>query len=496
MVRMWKHVAGVSVFTLATPLLMSAAAQDGACKINDSSPYQINGARQYVITAASSRNSDEIPKHLSNAIKVLTENPSRINNEAGRQFLLVRTYSQWLKRDGASYEMNRGEMGFTTNLEGTQNLLLALDSAVLVLDGLMPQCNSLVHPYRDQFSNEIYNRAVEAMNAEQNDSTVYFAKLALQLASTDPRPWNVLSSVYQKMGQMDNATKAMGEVISLSGSDSLFLQVKQQSRYNLAVVRLTQAEAAEGSAKDEPLKEARALLEDYLKDSPGEADATQALGRAMRLGGDTTAVATVFAEMLSTPDKYTANQLFEAGSNASASGREADAVSLIESGLKQNPYHRVALFNLSNTLFQLKDAEKMGPVVRRLVTIDPNFDRGWRLMAGYWQLRARSETDAAKKRVMNDSTLFYLDKQSKTNPRIDITLAGRAGASFQVQGMVNNDGAAAGSWTMVVELLDETGAVVGSKDVAIGPVDAGSSTLFSVKVESPKAVAFRYAPLK
>jgi hypothetical protein len=49
---------------------------------------------------------------------------------------------------------------------------------------------------------------------------------------------------------------------------------------------------------------------------------------------------------------------------------------------------------------------------------------------------------------------------------------------------------------MKLELLDAAGAVVATKEVALGPIDPGASTTFSVKVEDPKAVAFRYAPLK
>ena len=133
---------------------------------------------------------------------------------------------------------------------------------------------------------------------------MYYARLALQVASTDPRPWNVLSAVYQKMNKMDSATIAMQKVISLAGTDTTYKRVKQQSRYNLAVIQLTNAETASGEKKDQEIKSARALLEAYLKDSPGEASATQALGRAMRLAGDTAAVASVFAEMVSSPDKF------------------------------------------------------------------------------------------------------------------------------------------------------------------------------------------------
>ena len=485
-------VSGASAVALVLPSVLGAQ----ECKINDSSPYQINGAKQYVITAASSRKDDEIPKHLSNAIRVLTDNPEKINNEAGRQFLLARTYAQWLKRDGATYVMKRGAIGFTANKDGDQNLLLALDSAVTSIERMMPECTALVRPYREQFTNDIYNKSVAAMNADQNDSSIYFAKLATQVASSDPRPWNVMSAVYQKMGQMDSAVMAMQKVIALAGTDSTYKKVKQQSRYNLAVIYLTKAESAKGAEKDEQVKQARTLLEAYLKDTPGEASATQALGRAMRLSGDTAAVASVFAEMLNTPEKYTADQLFEAASNAAASARDKDAVTLFENGLKKNPYHRLALLNLSNVLFQMKDVARMGPITSRLIEVDPNNPDTWRMHAGYWQLNQRAETDAGKKKAYGDSTLAAIKRRDEVNPKITVFLAAKSGNTYQVQGNLNNESDKTASYTVKFELLDETGAVVTTKDVAVGPVDAGASAAFSLKVDGPKIVAYRYAPVK
>ena len=492
--RMWTAVVSATVLSAGLP---SAASTQSVCKINDSSPFQVNGAKQYVLAAASSRNADEVPKHLKNAIRVLTDDPSKIKNDAGRQYMLVRTYAQWLQRDNATYVMNRGDVGFTQNTAGSHNLLLALDSAATAIESMMPQCTEDVRPYRARFFGDILNKSIAAMGAEQNDSAAYFANLSLQVAGADPRPWNVLSAVFQKQNKLDSAMLAMEKVIALSGTDSLYTKVKQQSRYNLAVMKLTRAEAeAASEKKDAEIKAARTLLEAYLKDTPGDANAAQALGRAVRLSGDTAAVTAIFADMLSTPDRFTADQLFEAASNAAATGHEADASKLFENGLKKNPYHRVALLNYANVLFTLKDSDRMGPVVARLVDVDPNYDRAYRLLAGRWQLRARAETDAAKKRTANDSVLFYLDKQTKTNPRVEITLAVKTGNFFSVQGTVSNEGSAAASWTMKLELIDVAGAVVATKDVAIGPVDAGSNTTFSVKIEAPKAVAYRYAPLK
>jgi tetratricopeptide (TPR) repeat protein len=493
-VRMWTTVVSATVLSVGLPM---ASVAQGACQINDSSPFQVNGAKQYVIAAAAAKRADEVPKHLQNAIRVLTDDPSKIKNEAGRQWMLVRAYAQWLQRENASYVMKRSDVGFTQNPAGSQNLLLALDSAATAIEAMLPQCTERVRPYRAQFFGEILNKAIAAMGAEQNDSASYFANLSLQVAGADPRPWNVLSAVYQKQNKMDSAMLAMEKVIALSGSDTLYAKVKQQSRYNLAVIKLTRAEAAAaGEKKDAEIKAARVLLEAYLKDTPGDANAAQALGRAVRLSGDTAAVTAIFVDMVNAPDKFSADQLFEAASNAAATGHDPDAAKLFENGLKKNPYHRVALLNYANVLFTLKDTERMAPIVARLIEVDPNLDRSYRLMAGLWQLRARAESDASKKKSANDSVLYYLDKQSKTNPRVDITLAQKSANSYSVQGTVNNDGSATASWTMKLELLDAAGAVVATKDVAIGPVDSGGNTTFSVKLEAPKAIAFRYAPLK
>ncbi|MBL0939741.1 MAG: hypothetical protein IBJ03_12660 [Gemmatimonadaceae bacterium] len=489
---MWTR-AGVGALILGLGA-MPLAAQE--CNINDKSPFQLASARQYVSAAANSRKDDEIPKHLANSIRVLTDAPEKIKNEPGRQFLLLRTYRQFLDKNEGVYVMKRGEMGFTTNKEGTHNLLLAVDSSASAVERLMPECVAEVRPYRTRFFSDINNKAIAALNADQEDSASYYAHMAMLVAGNDPRPWNVLSAVYQKRNQTDSAILALEKIIDLSGTDTLYTKVKQQSRYNLAVINLQKAETASGAQKDAEITKARGLLEAFLKDTPGDANASQALGRALRLSGDTAAVANMFGDMIKEPAKFTADQLFEAGSNAAAGGRDQDAVKLFEAGFAKNPNHRFALYNYATTLFDLKDTGRMGPAITRLMSIDPNYERGWRLMAGYWQRQAQAEPDAAKKKVFNDSVLFYLDKQSKTNPKIDVTLAAKSGNSYQVSGTVTNESQATGSWTMKLELLDETGAVVATKDVAIGPVEAGSGTTFAVKIDAPKAVAFRYAPIK
>src|SRR5690606_13128864 len=130
---------------LMLPLTGVAFAQDD-CKINDGSPYQLAGARNYVTMAANARYPSEIPKHLANAIKVLTDDPEKIKNETGRNFLLLRTYAQYLQREGTAYIMRRGDLGFTKNPDGMHNILLAIDSAATSLIAAQPECKERVEP--------------------------------------------------------------------------------------------------------------------------------------------------------------------------------------------------------------------------------------------------------------------------------------------------------------------------------------------------------------
>jgi tetratricopeptide (TPR) repeat protein len=492
-VRTWVGAGAVALVAIGVPGGLSA---QGECKINDSSPFQLQGAKQYIQYAAAARRPDEVPKHLANAIRVLTESPEKIKNEAGRQFLLLRAFAQYLQKEEVEYVMKRGELGYTTDKDGDQNLLLAVDSAATAVERLMPECKSRVAPYRQRFLGDILNKAIEAVRSEQPDTAIYYAQLSLQVAKNDPRPWNVLVSAYQGVQKMDSARIAMAKVIELSGDDSTFTRIKQQSRYNLAVLKLGDAEQKEQDARGPDIAEARALLEAYLKQSPGEPAAAQALGRALRLSGDTTAVAAIYAELIEHPERFTDIQLFEGASNAVASGRGEDAVKIFEHGLAKNPYHRIALLNLSNLLAQQRNHDRMEPFVRRLAEVDPNGQDTWNTIALFWQLKSRAETDPAKKKIEQDSLLAAIKLRDEVNPRVSVSIAGPSGQQFVVQGLVQNEGQAAGTYTMKFEFLDAEGTVVASKEVAIGKLEPGTSTGFDVKVEAPKAIAFRYAPMK
>ena len=156
----------------------------------------------------------------------------------------------------------------------------------------------------------------------------------------------------------------------------------------------------------------------------------------MRLAGDTAAVASVFAEMMQQPGEVHGRPVVRGRvQSAAASARDEDAITLFESGLKKNPYHRLALLNLSNVLFQMKDVGAYGRGrPSRLIKIDPNNPDSWRMHAGYWQLRGRAETDAAKKKAYGDSTLAAIKRRDEREPQDHVFLASKTGNTLPGSG--------------------------------------------------------------
>ncbi|MEP6764817.1 MAG: hypothetical protein ABJB66_10925, partial [Gemmatimonadaceae bacterium] len=130
---------------LIVPMIPAAltAQEGGKCDaINDGSPFQLKGAQSYIIFIADpGKKGNETPKHMKSATALLTTEPEKIKNEPGRNFLLLRLYSAWLGTD-APFIANRGTLGYTTDVGGNQNLLMAIDTIATYLEKNVPQCKA------------------------------------------------------------------------------------------------------------------------------------------------------------------------------------------------------------------------------------------------------------------------------------------------------------------------------------------------------------------
>jgi tetratricopeptide (TPR) repeat protein len=468
------------------------------CEIDEGKPNQVATASFFVSAAYSDPGKDHA-KQLKNAIKSLTEKSDKFEGQPGRNYVLGKALMAWADQPTATVVMKRGDVGYTTNPEGTVDLLLAADSAFSRVERALPQCAHEVSLYRRQKPwVTAVNGAVEALNAGQLDSAEARANRSLVIYRGAPYAYTVLAGIRQQRNDNAGAVEMLKKAIEASKSDTSFADLGRQSLLNVGSITNDLAEKAEGAERTRLAKEAADAFRRYVAENPNDpqvAAAQSGIARALTLSGDTASVTAMYTEMLANPAKYQAMQLFEAGVVAARAEKAKDAAALFEAGLQANPYYRDALFNLAAVYFAQDQYDKMVPVLNKLISVDPNNPENYRMLAGAYQGKAKATKEPKAKRALNDSLLKAFEKFDKAPVAVAFTLFSHDGPKHKLNGTIENRGEAAKPFNLKVEFLDAQGNVVATKETMVGPVDPKGRKNFSIEVEQDGIVAYRYAPL-
>ena len=490
-------IRGVSLAVVLTGVLAgSAEAQRASCKVSEGGPFQLTSARIY-LNKASEKNSKagERPNHLRNSVKVLTENADKIGNQVGRHMLLGRALYFWTREPNISMTPTRGSLGYTTNPNEPQDLLAAIDSAFRFVENEVPGCADSLRVFRRHLGVNALNQGIDLINANQLDSAEKMIKKALVIYPNSANAYNALTVIAAKQNDTTALATYSRQVLEAAKGDTsaAVKKLSQSAMYNLAIHLIGQGEAGSPN-KTALFAEARTLLQDYLAQVPGDPNAQQALARIATASGDTTAVAAIYAEMMSNPGKFSDIQLFEAGSALAMAKKFGDAAKLYEAGLQANPYYRDALFNLSTVYFEQKQYDKMLPVANRLVQVDPSNPDNWRQLAAAYQGLMRNAKDAKVRKAHQDTLLKYLGKSDSLPVKVSFSDFRHAGAKHTLTGMIENRGKTPGNYTLKVEFVDKQGTVVATEQKVIGPVNPKQTVPFTVETENAGIVALRYEP--
>jgi tetratricopeptide (TPR) repeat protein len=485
MIALTGSVAGVS------------GAQASKCRINEGGPFQLTSARIYLNKASeASAKADERPKHLRNAVTVLTDNGDKIGNQPGRNMLLGKVLYFWTREKGITMSPTRGSLGYSTNPNATIDLFAAIDTAFDAVELAVPACADSLRIFRRDLGVKTLNSAIELINANALDSAETMIQRSLVIYPSSVVAYNALAVVAAKKQDTLALANYSRKIIEASKGDTsaAIAKMRQAATYNLAIQLVNQAERGAPN-KTALLDEAKGLLQSYLAEIPGDPNAQQALARIGTTSGDTAAVSSIYNDMLANPAKYTDIQLFEAGSALSFAKKYEDAGKLFEAGLAANPYYRDALFNLATVYYERKEYDKMAAVATRLVQIDPNNPDNWRQMAAAYQGLMRNAKDAKTRKAAQDTLLRFLSKSDSMPVRVSFSEFRHAGSKHTLVGSVENRGKAPGNYTLKVEFVDKSGNVVATQEAVVGPVNPKESKPFRVEVNQSGIVAFRYAPI-
>jgi tetratricopeptide (TPR) repeat protein len=482
------------------------------CAVELGKPGQVKDGYNALAKAALFTNKpDQAALSVKEAIAKIQKDEAKViqQNPVGRAMVLGTAYSEFFVLPGNSGTVSRGSIGLVTDPTGTIDLVAAADSMLDIVDASNPACKEETEGPRRKIYAALVNDAVNQYNSQNADSALVLARRGLSVYDDYKLAYiayNIQGNALQTKDSLDAAVASFTKMAALMQGDTSLVEDRKTVMSSVSNVLLAQAEQLDGEAKTAKIAQVTEYLQKYLQEFPGDPKAEAALARAQIMSGDPTAAERVFGQMTANPDKYTDQQLFEAGVNAARADKPKEAVALFEAGLKKNPYSRDALFNIALTQQKLENYAEAEKHLRSLVKVDPENPEVYQVFALNYQALARSAKEAAAKKpatspeaaafkAANDSLLHYFQRFQDAPVKVSFNLWSHNENKHVLAGTLENLTDAAKSYTLKFEFLDATGKVVTTKDATLDAVGAKGSKAFRVEVEGEGVIAFRYAPL-
>lgn len=514
-----------------------AGAQEKACEVNESRPTAIGRATLAVQVAQSTQDPASAAKQLTAAVKGLTENAERMDNQVGRNFVLGKALVLWSIQPNVDLMTTRGALGYTVNPQGSIDIAAAIDSAFKVVEAANPECVKETAQWRGQRAwVNLVNQAIEKLNADQLDEAQQVADRAIMLNPFGPYGYVIKGNVLQRQERASEAFAMYRKAIEVSDQDTTYADIKRHSLISLGNLAADSAEmAADAAAKRPYVEAARAAFQQILDDpNAGEslAGARSGMCRVMIASGDTAALRGTYQPLISNPTGASYSELMNAGVCLARAEIESDATVLFKAANEKNPWHRDALSNLAIMLVNSEQFEAAIPVAQRLISVEPNSPDNLQLLVISYAGIARkakeqrtagsgakapaaktgAKTTGAKagaparltaaqidalfkiEQAYTDSAVTTNERREKLPVKVSLTEFTSTDEKAIVAGTIQNNGTADKNVSMKVDFLNLSGQPVASKDVQV-TVPAGRSARFDATVTpgNKEIVAFRYS---
>lgn len=474
------------------------------CAIDFGSSDQVRSAYNNItVLQLSAGKPEEAKKKLRAAVSSLTTNPDRIKDQVARNFALGQALLAWYNVPGQAPVAKRGDLGYESSKDATIDILAAADTAFRAVEQANPDCAEKTSLFRQQPWAKMINDVGPLLNADKVDSASAVLDRSLVIYRDSPFSYYFKGQIAQRKNDWAGASAAYQHAAQmatpeLAQKDSNVANIKEYSEFAAAYAALRGAQSQSGEQQKAGMRKAADLYRAYLKDFPSGPNAPQAqagLSASLQATGDTASLGAMWNDMVANPSRYSDTQLFDAGTQAFTANNIKMAVQLMALGEQANPWLRGGLFNLANAYWKDNQFDKMLPVARRLLEIDPDNPDNYQLAAIAYQGQAKATKDVKLKRALNDSVTKYVTDGEKLPVRVTFTEFSHDGAKAKLAGSVENLGRAAKSGTLTVQFLDKAGNVVATQQApfSVAPKETTNVTLAA---DGQNIVAFRYAPVK
>jgi tetratricopeptide (TPR) repeat protein len=403
-------------------------------------------------------------KALREVIKKVSEDPKAAKeNAVGAAFTLAQAYTMLAQDVRLANNATRADLGLSG--AGPVDLLKLVDSTVKVVEAAKPGCAETGLQLRQFAWRNVINAALTSLNEQKLDSAEYYATRAAIVVPESPFSHHILGTVAMNKKNFGAADQHFGRVIALAETDTSLKDLRAAAEQNIQSARFSQAITLTEAGNYD------ALVADAAK----------------------------FGDLA----------LTQAGVSASQASKHEAAAKLFTAALGQNKLQRDALNNLAATYMQLKQFEPMLPIAQRLVEIDPANPDNYLFLAIAYQGIANASKNPAQKKAFTDSLLKYNRLSGEMPVKVTFTEFTRGEAKSSISMNVENLAKAAAparagarpaaaataapkTFSLRIEFLDKSGAVVDAQDVSVGPVAPGETKPVKIEVPKPGVQAFRY----
>src|ERR1044071_8088385 len=119
------------------------------CQMQEGKPSTV-GRATLSIQMASNSDPAGAARRLTEAVKALTDNGDKMDNQVGRNFVLGKALVLWTLQPNVTLITKRGPLGYSTNPDATIDLAAAIDSSFQVVEKAMPECITETSRWRGQ----------------------------------------------------------------------------------------------------------------------------------------------------------------------------------------------------------------------------------------------------------------------------------------------------------------------------------------------------------
>lgn len=360
--------------------------------------------------------------------------------------------------------------------------LTGADTAFTAAAKFAPDCAEEIKGLRQRAWTQLLMGASDFMQKSQNDSALALFREAAVISREYPQGFYNTGVLFANMQMPDSAAQYFKLAIDKSGKDPRFAKDRLSALVNYASMLQAMDKHAEAVEQ----------FRLYLAADPSDVQVKRAMASSLRLSGHPDEAAKIEDAMLNAAiadGTASANDLMQLGVNHFQAERFAEAADAFQKVLAKQPQNRDAIFNLANVYLAQKEGAKLVEYGLLLVAREPLATINLKMLAEGYRIAGNQD-----KLISTVEKLVAMP----TNLTVDLFSMVKGGAKVSGTATGLEATTPGGSplppaaKTVVVEFINDAGAVIATKEVTIPALKAGESQAFEAEGTGEGITGWRY----